>query len=198
MKKILLLCFFVLFIFVNLSAQRVSWSFNGNYHTELESFGVGTQVILPVYKGLAFAPNITYYFEKELSYTSDSYLLYSEGHVKTKGIDYGLDVHYIFDLEESDASISPFIGIAGTTLWHCSTGYNRSVGFLAGGGTSTSINKFENRKSVTAAAFANIGIAGRWSFVNKFFINTQAKYSIATDEYWDSYFTLTAGVGYRF
>ena len=63
---------------------------------------------------------------------------------------------------------------------------------------STSVDEFENKESTIAAAFANIGIAGRWSFVNKFFINTQAKYSIATDEYWDSYFTLTAGVGYRF
>ncbi|MFV0537834.1 MAG: hypothetical protein ACK5M3_10730 [Dysgonomonas sp.] len=193
MKKITLLLF-VLLCSVGIYSQNIPVSINGNYRTEAEDFGIGAQVMIPVYKGLMLAPNVTYYFEKEYNFNS----AYINSNVKQKTLNYGLDIHYAFYLKNSKSFVSPFLGVEGMTGWVNISG--SSLGFSSnssGIGTSSSWSNFDGDLSHTSV-LGNIGVAGKWFLDGRFFINTQVKYALVFEDSDSNHFVFTAGIGYAF
>jgi hypothetical protein len=193
MRKITLL-FFVLLCSVITYAQNIPVSINGNYRTGAKDFGIGAQVMIPVYKGLMLAPNVTYFFEKEENFTSP----YLNSSVKQKTLNYGLDIHYAFYLKNSKSFVSPFLGVEGVTGWVNVSG--SSLGFSSdpsGIGTNSSWSNFDSDLSDTRV-LGNIGVAGKWFLDSRFFINLQAKYSLMFEDSDSNHFVFTAGIGYAF
>lgn len=173
MKKI---CFLLLILFCGISvyAQKIPISINGNYRTETKDWGVGTQIMIPVYKNFMVAPSLNYFFEKKHEFYAFS--------IKTRTLNYGVDFHYAFHLMNTKSFISPFVGVEGMTSW---------VKIKSGG-------KQNFKGDIDDAdVLANVGIAGKWFMSDNFFINTQVKYSVifASD---DNPFVFTAGLGYAF
>lgn len=174
MKKFTLF-FFILFACSTIYAQRVTWSFNGSYRTEVEDFGIGTQVTFPIYKGLHIAPTVNYFFGKS-----------SAGSRAGNSLNYGIDLHYIFPTNK--AYISPFFGVEGMTNWQNGLILNDHW-------VKTGEGKYSNFHML-----GNFGLTGKWfcGDEGKYFINTQMKYSLFFSDEGSDYASFTAGFGFVF
>lgn len=196
MKKIYTLLL-IAFCTTTLNAQKIPISLNGNYRTEAKDWGIGTQVMIPVYKSLYIAPSITYFFEKE--YNDDAYAV--KTNVKNKSLNYGVDMHYAFYLKNTRSFVSPFVGIEGMSSWSKVSGSNLSIYHTPPGSGPISSNSEWNSFGGDFSAFdllGNIGIAGKWFLDGNFFLNTQMRYSIVFDESDSNHFVFTGGIGYVF
>ncbi|MDU1889378.1 MAG: hypothetical protein E6767_01700 [Dysgonomonas sp.] len=195
MKRAYLILCLISFCSISVFSQKAMVSINGNYRTEAKDFGLGTQVMIPIYKGLHIAPGITYFFEKE--YEFDTYMV--KGKVKNKTLNYGVDIHYAFNLPYSRSFVSPFIGVEGMSSWSNTSG--SSMGITQGNPGSVVPNykwssfggNFNN-----FTVLGNVGVAAKWFASNNIFINTQVKYSLLFDDMDSNHFVFTAGLGYAF
>ncbi|WP_029904064.1 outer membrane beta-barrel protein [Prevotella sp. 10(H)] len=197
MKKTLALLIAVLTCIGAMHAQKVSLSFNGNYRTKYKDFGIGTQVMIPVYNNFFIAPGVSYYFDKE--YKLDYEMINSK--TNNKSFNYGLDIHYAFFLKGTNSFVSPFIGVEGMVIWSKTTGSYLGVSSNSSG-IGVPHREWSSFGSDDWHSFSdvvgNIGIAGKWFTNNNLFFNTQVRYSIDFDNMDYNFFVFTAGVGYAF
>ncbi|MDH6307492.1 hypothetical protein M2451_000641 [Dysgonomonas sp. PFB1-18] len=185
---------FVLLCSVGIYSQNIPVSINGNYRTEAEDFGIGAQVMIPVYKGLMLTPNVTYFFEKEYNFNSS----YINSNIKQKTLNYGLDIHYAFYLKNSRSFVSPFLGVEGMTGWSTISGSSMSFSQSSSGiGIDSKWSSYGGDLTDTTV-LGNIGVAGKWFLDDRFFINTQVKYSLVFEDMDGNHFVFTAGIGYAF
>lgn len=179
----------ILLILISLSTYSQDYSISVNMDNRPEPlfFGVGVQGMIRLNDKLQLSPNITYYFKNEDTYENINQ--------KYSTLNYNVDLHYRVELANGHI-ISPFVGIGGMTIF-----YNYTPNFenmeltpvLPPPGTVKHIDSNDFELPVS------IGVRGEWAIWENVFINTQAKYSFLTiDRYLDDFFTLTAGVGYKF
>lgn len=193
-KTIIAFVLFLLACTYTTYAQKVPVSINGSYRTDFREYGnirdwgIGAQTIIPIYKSLHIAPNISYFFESETKY-----LFTIEKH---KSLNYGIDVHYVFNLANNKISTSPFVGVEGATYWFNS---NKTISpkfdelFPSIG---KSISDMNNKAKTHA--FGNIGVSARYLINDDIFLNSQIKFSALFEDLESNLFTFSMGIGYLF
>ncbi len=192
MKKITFLLLLMLCSY-NSFAQKVPVSINGSYRTDfapysyIRDWGIGVQAMVPIYKGLHIAPGISYFFK-----SSQNYILTTAKH---QSINYGVDIHYAFNLPNNKILVSPFIGVEAATFLFDDSKKQVNSAYEEIFGKSIDMEGMNENKT---EAFGNVGISGKWFMTDCFFVNSQVKFSVWFKELDSNFFTFSAGIGYAF
>lgn len=173
-------------------AQKVPVSLTGNFRTNVKDWGIGAQVMIPVYKNLYVAPSITYFFEKEYEFNTTMI----KSNTSTKTLNYGIDAHYALHINNTKSFVSPFLGIEGMTAWSNTSG--SSLGIYQGSIVPEHKWSSFGGDWTGFSLLGNLGVAGKWFVDGDFFFTTQARYSIVFEDMDSNHFVFTGGIGYAF